>query len=99
MTSEISERQARYLKYLQQRQSPVSAVEIGRLFNRCPENITAVLRPLVAEGLVKRQLVMRQKTVASKKQKAYYYEAVDKPIPPVIVKKKPFQYHNPFNLA
>jgi len=42
---------------------------------------------------------MRQKTVASKKQKAYYYEAVDKPIPPVIVKKKPFQYHNPFNLA
>ena len=96
----INERQAMYLKYLQHRKSPVSATELAKRFDRTHENITAQLRPLVEAGLVKREMVMQQRSFISKRQKAYVYEAVTKTLPNVTQSKhKKFQFHDPFNLA
>ena len=93
----LTSRQELYYRYLQSRKTGITAIALGKIFDRSPEAISIALRPLVQQGLVVREKRIRRRTEAVREGYAYFYRAVDS-LYKQSAKRPRFVYHNPFGI-
>ena len=84
------------LKYLQQRSTPITALEFAEKLKISAKTIHNSLWPLLDEGKIVRKRVKRQSTVSKRHGWAYGYTAAEIVVP---TKNKKVTWHNPFNLG
>jgi len=85
------------LKYMQTRTTPVTLKDLASKLGMTTKSISNSLMPLLEQGVIERERVLRQSSICKKLGWAYVYSATEKKIKKTKAPK--FQYHNPFNLG
>jgi predicted transcriptional regulator len=83
------------LKYMQQRSTPITALELAKKLNMSAKSIHNSLWPLLDEGKIIRKRVKRQSSVSKRSGWAYGYTATEITLP---TRNKKISWHNPFSL-
>lgn len=83
------------LKYMQQRSTPITALELAKKLNMSAKTIHNSLWPLLDEGKIIRKRVKRQSSVSKRSGWAYGYTATEITPP---TRNKKISWHNPFSL-
>lgn len=93
------------LRYMQTRTSPVTLKELAGKLGVTTKSISNSLMPLLEQGVIKRELMLRQSSICKKLGWAYAYCITDKKMKKPISKKnlileeENLSFHNPFNLG
>lgn len=92
------------LEYMQTRTTPVTLKELAGKLGMTTKAISNSLIPLIDQGKVQRELMLRQSSICKKSGWAYGYYATNKK-PKKLIKKKnlmveeeDLSFHNPFNI-
>lgn len=87
------------LKYMQTRISPVTLKELASKLGMTTKSISNSLIPLLEQGKVTRERMLRQSSICKKAGWAYVYYATERK--DKVKKAKPYklQFHNPFNIG
>ena len=83
------------LKYLQQRSTPITAIELASKLKMSSKTIHNSLWPLLDEGKIIRKRIKRQSSVSKRSGWAYGYTATEITPP---TRNKKISWHNPFSL-
>ena len=93
--SAMTDRKQACLKYLQQRSTPITAIELATKLKMSSKTIHNSLWPLLDEGKIIRKRVKRQSSVSKRSGWAYGYTAAAITPP---TRNKKISWHNPFSL-
>lgn len=74
------DRSAACLKYLQSRIKPVTLKDLASKFDVTTKSISNSLEPLLKQGLIKRELMLRQSSICKKSGWAYGYYVTERKI-------------------
>ena len=92
------------LEYMQTRTTPVTLKELASKLGMTTKSISNSLMPLLEQGIIERELMLRQSSICKKLGWAYGYCVVNKK-PKKLIKKKnlmveegDLSFHNPFNI-
>ena len=91
----MTDRKEACLKYLQQRSTPITAIELAAKLKMSSKTIHNSLWPLLDEGKIIRKRVKRQSTISKRHGWAYGYTATEITPP---TRNKKISWHNPFSL-
>ena len=91
----MTDRKEACLKYLQQRSTPITAIELAAKLKMSAKSIHNSLWPLLDEGKIIRKRVKRQSTISKRHGWAYGYTAAAITPP---TRNKKISWHNPFSL-
>lgn len=86
------------LKYMQTRISPVTLKELASKLGMTTKSISNSLIPLLEQGKVTRERMLRQSSICKKAGWAYVYYATERKDKVKKNREPKFQYHDPFNL-
>jgi predicted transcriptional regulator len=93
------------LQYMQTRSSPVTLKDLASKLGMTPKSISNSLMPLLEQGIIERELTLRQSSICKKLGWAYGYCVADKKMKKPIRKKnliiedENLSFHNPFNMT
>jgi predicted transcriptional regulator len=87
------------LEYMQTRTSPVTLKELAGKLGMTTKSISNSLMPLLEQGVIERELMLRQSSICKKLGWAYGYYVTERKDKIKKTKAPKFQYHNPFNLG
>lgn len=94
------------LQYMQTRTSPVTLKDLASKLGVTTKSISNSLMPLLEQGIIERELMLRQSSICKKLGWAYGYYVANKKIKKPIKKKKnlmveegDLSFHNPFNIS
>jgi predicted ArsR family transcriptional regulator len=87
------------LQYMQTRTSPVTLKDLAGKLGVTTKAVSNSLIPLIDQGKVQRELMLRQSVICNKLGWAYGYYATERKDKVKKTKTPKFQYHNPFNLG
>ena len=90
------DRQQACLKYMQQRSTPITALELATKLKVSENSIHNSLRPLLDTGKIIRKKIKRRSAMSNRQGWAYGYVATEIVLP---TKTKKVTWHNPFNLG
>jgi predicted transcriptional regulator len=91
-------------QYMQTRSSPVTLKELAGKLGVTTKAVSNSLMPLLEQGLIERELMLRQSSICKKLGWAYGYCVADKKMKKPIRKKnliledENLSFHNPFNI-
>jgi predicted transcriptional regulator len=91
----MTDRKEACLKYLQQRSTPITAIELAAKLKMSAHSIHNSLWPLLDEGKIIRKRLKRQSTISKRPGWAYGYTAAEIVLP---TRNKKVTWHNPFSL-
>jgi predicted transcriptional regulator len=91
----VADRKQACLKYMQQRSTPITALELAEKLKMSAKSIHNSLWPLLDEGKILRKRVKRQSAVSKRSGWAYGYTAAQITPP---TRNKKISWHNPFSL-
>lgn len=91
----ITDRKEACLKYMQQRSTPITALELATKLKVSENSIHNSLRPLLDTGKIIRKKIKRRSAVSNRQGWAYGYTATDIVLP---TRNKKISWHNPFSL-
>ena len=91
----VKDKKEACLKYLQQRSTPITAIELATKLKMSSKTIHNSLWPLLDEGKIIRKRVKRQSSVSKRSGWAYGYTAAEIILP---TRNKKISWHNPFSL-
>lgn len=92
------------LQYMQTRSSSVTLKELAGKLGVTTKAVSNSLRPLLEQGLIERELMLRQSSICKKLGWAYGYCVADKKMKKPIRKKnliiedENLSFHNPFGI-
>jgi len=92
------------LQYMQTRTSPVTLKELAGKLGVTTKSVSNSLMPLLEQGIIERELMLRQSSICKKLGWAYAYCVADKKMKKPIKKKnlileeENLSFHNPFNI-
>lgn len=94
------------LEYMQTRTFPVTLKELAGKLGVTTKSVSNSLMPLLEQGIIERELMLRQSSICKKLGWAYGYYVANKKIKKPIKKKKNLMveeeglsFHNPFNIG
>jgi predicted transcriptional regulator len=87
------------LKYMETRTTPVTLKELASKLGVTTKAVSNSLMPLLEEGKVQRELMLRQSSICKKLGWAYGYYATERKDKVKKAKAPKFQFHNPFNIG
>ena len=93
------------LQYMQTRTSPVTLKELAGKLGVTTKSVSNSLMPLLEQGIIERELMLRQSSICKRLGWAYAYCVADKKIKKPIKKKnliledENISFHNPFNMT
>jgi len=87
------------LKYMQTRTSPVTLKELANKLGVTTKSVSNSLMPLLEQGKVQRELMLRQSVICNKLGWAYGYYATERKDKVKKTRVPKFQFHNPFNIG
>ena len=92
------------LQYMQTRNSPVTLKELAGKLGVTTKSVSNSLIPLLEQGVIERELTLRQSSICKKLGWAYGYCVADKKMKKPIRKKnliledENLSFHNPFSI-
>ena len=92
------------LQYMQTRTSPVTLKELAGKLGVTTKSVSNSLMPLLEQGVIERELMLRQSSICKRLGWAYAYCITDKKMKKPIRKKnlileeENLSFHNPFNI-
>jgi len=92
------------LQYMQTRTSPVTLKELAGKLGVTTKSVSNSLMPLLEQGIIERELMLRQSSICKKLGWAYAYCVADKKMKKPIKKKnliledETISFHNPFGI-
>ena len=87
------------LQYMQTRSSPVTLKDLASKLGVTTKAVSNSLMPLLEQGIIERELMLRQSSICKRLGWAYGYYTTEKK--DKVKKAKPYklQFHNPFNIG
>ena len=86
------------LQYMQTRSSPVTLKDLASKLGVTTKAVSNSLMPLLEQGIIERELMLRQSSICKKSGWAYGYYTIEKKDKVKKAKEPKFQFHNPFNI-
>jgi predicted transcriptional regulator len=86
------------LEYMQTRTTPVTLKELASKLGMTTKSISNSLMPLLEQGIIERELMLRQSSICKKSGWAYGYYITERKDKVKKAKAPKFQYHDPFNI-
>jgi predicted transcriptional regulator len=89
------------LQYMQTRTTPVTLKELAGKLGVTTKSVSNSLMPLLEQGIIERELMLRQSSICKKLGWAYAYCIADKRMKKPIKKNlisEDLSFHNPFNI-
>ena len=87
------------LQYMQTRTTPVTLKDLASKLGVTTKAVSNSLMPLLEQGIIERELMLRQSSICKKSGWAYGYYITERKDKVKKAKAPKFQFHNPFNIS